>query len=184
MTREVRVVEGLDRVYLSNRLSKEWVLDPEAVLFRFPFALDDPQVRIDVPFGSFRPELDQLPGASKNYYSLQRWVDLSEPGWGVTVTSIDAPLIQLGEIRTDAIVTGWLEKAESSPILLSYVLNNYWETNYRAAQHDEVEVRYTLRVHGAFDEEEADRFALEEGRPLVYRVVPPSPSPGQDQEIP
>ena len=184
LIREVRLVEGLDQVYLTNRVPKAWVLDPEAVLFRFPFALEEPQVRIDVPFGSFRPELDQVPGASKNYFSLQRWVDVSEPAWGVTVTSIDAPLIQLGEIRTDAILTGWLETAESSPTLLSYVMNNYWETNYRAAQDDEVEFRYTLRTHGGFNEEEAERFGEEEARPLVYRVLPPSLPKGEDQEIP
>jgi len=183
MTREVQVVEGLDRVYFKNRIAKAWVLDPEAVLFRFPFALASPQVRIDAPFGSFRPEMDQLPGASKNYFSLQRWVDLSDPGWGVTVVSVDAPLVQLGEISTDAIVTGWLEKAESSPTLFSYVLNNYWETNYRAAQDDEVEFRYTLRVHGTFDEEEAERFGLEEARPLLYRIVPPATG-NENQEIP
>ena len=164
-------MEGLSRVSISNRMAKEWVLDPEAVLFRFPFALEEPQVRVDVPFGSFRPELDQVPGASKNYFSVQRWVDLSEEDWGVTVTSIDAPLIQLGEIRTDAVVTGWLDRAESSATLLSYVMNNYWETNYRAAQDDEVEFRYDIRVHDAFDGRASERFALERARPLLFRIL-------------
>jgi len=172
LIREVRIVEGLSRVSISNRIAKEWVLDPEAVLFRFPFALKEPQVRIDVPFGFFRPELDQVPGASKNYFSLQRWVDLSEEDWGVTMTSIDAPLIQLGEIRTDAVVTGWLARAESSATLLSYVMNNYWETNYRAGQDDEVSFRYSLRVHDAFDEGESGRFGLERARPLLFRIFP------------
>jgi hypothetical protein len=183
LTREIRVVEGMDRVTLTNRLPKAWVLDPEAVFFRFPFALEAPQVRIDAPFGFFRPEVDQLPGASRNYFSLQRWVDLSDPEGGVTITSIDAPLIQLGEIRTDAIVTGWLERAESSATLFSYVMNNYWETNYRAAQDDEVELRYSLRAHSGFDQEEAERFGLEEARPLLYRVLSPR-SGGEGQEIP
>jgi len=189
LVREIRVVEGVDGVEITNRVPKGWVLDPEAVLFRFPFALEEPQVRVDGPFGSYRPELDQLPGASRNYYSLQRWVDLSDPEWGVTVASIDAPLIQLGEIRTDGIVTGWMERAESSPVLLSYVMNNYWETNYRAAQDDEVEFRYTLRAHGPFDPEAAKRFGLEEARPLLYRLVTdregsPGPTPEGSQESP
>ncbi|MFC1791017.1 glycoside hydrolase family 38 C-terminal domain-containing protein [Gemmatimonadota bacterium] len=170
MVAEIRLVEGLDRVDITNRIAKAWVLDPEAVLFRFPFALDQPQVRIDVPFGSFRPELDQVPGSSKNYYSVQRWVDLTDARGGVTLTTVDAPLIQLGEIRTDAIVTGWLEEAEPSATLFSYVMNNYWETNYRAAQDDEVTFHYSLRAHGPFDEEAADRFGLEEARPLVVWI--------------
>lgn len=172
LVREVNLVEGLDQVEVTNRLEKAWVLDPEAVLFRFPFDLESPQVRIDVPFGSFRPELDQVPGACKNYFTVQRWVDLSDQDWGVTFTSLDAPLIQLGEIRSDPIVTGWVEEAESSPTLFSYVMNNYWETNYRAAQDDDVTFRYMMRVHdGPFDEEEANRAGLDAARPLVARVL-------------
>ena len=165
------MVEGWDRIHLTNRVPKAWVLDPEAVLFRFPFALDDPEIHIDGPFGPYRPESDQLPGASRNYFSLQRWVDLSDEDLGITMASIDAPLVQFGEIRTDAIVTGWLERAEKSPTLYSYVMNNYWETNYRAAQDDEVTFTYALRVHDGFDEGEATRFGLEEARPLIARVI-------------
>jgi hypothetical protein len=167
---EIRLVEGLDRVDVTNRLAKAWTLDPEAVLFRFPFAPEDPEVWIDAPFGPFRPELDQLPGASKNYFSLQRWVDVSGPEGGVTMASIDVPLVQMGAIRTDAIVTGWLESIDASPVLYSYVMNNYWETNYRAAQDDEVEIRFSFRAHGPFQVEEARRFGLERARPLVVRT--------------
>ncbi|MFH1765553.1 MAG: glycoside hydrolase family 38 C-terminal domain-containing protein [Gemmatimonadota bacterium] len=168
---EVRLVEGLDRVDILNSVSKEWILDPEAVLFRFPFAFENPTVWIDGPFGAFRPEVDQLPGASKNYYSVQRWVDLSDPDIGVTFAAVDAPLIQLGEIRTDAIISGWVEKAEPSGTLFSYVMNNYWETNYRAAQDDDVQFHYSIMVHGPFREEEAQRFGLERARPLIHRFV-------------
>ena len=171
LTSEIRVVEGLDRVDIINSIAKEWVLDPEAVLYRFPFALEAPEVWIDAPFGSFRPEVDQVPGASKNYFSVQRWVDLSGSNGGVTVAMVDAPLIQMGEIRTDATVTGWLEEAEPSATLFSYVMNNYWETNYRAAQDDEVEFRYSMMVHGPFQEADAQRFGLEHARPLVSRVI-------------
>jgi len=156
-------------VDLINTVTKEWVLDPEAVLFRFPFSLEDPKVWIDAPFGSFRPEVDQVPGAGKNYFSLQRWVDLSSADAGVTVTSVDAPLVQFGEIRTDAIITGWLDEFEPSSTLFSYVMNNYWETNYRAAQDDEVTFRYSLQVHGPFEKGGAERFGLEHARPLIHR---------------
>ncbi|MFC1661954.1 glycosyl hydrolase-related protein, partial [Gemmatimonadota bacterium] len=154
----------------TNTMDKELVLDPEGAFFRFPFALRKPEVRIDVPWGSFRPETDQLPGASKNYFSVQRWVDLHDAGGGVTLTSLDAPLVQLGEIRTDAIVTGWLTRAEPSGTFLSYVMNNYWETNYRAGQDGVHRFRYSLQPHGGFDEARAERFALERAQPLV--VVP------------
>jgi hypothetical protein len=150
-------------------VAKAAVLEPEAVLFRFPFAVDDPTVRIDVPFGSFRPGEDQVPGAGMNYLSAQRWVDVSNADGGVTLTTIDAPLLQVGNIHTDAIVTGWLDTFEPSATLWSYVMNNYWETNYRAAQDDEVTFQYALRAHGAFEEAAAERFGLERAQPLLVR---------------
>jgi hypothetical protein len=51
------------------------------------------------------------------------------------------------------------------------MMNNYWETNYRAAQDDEVKFRYSLMAHGPFQKEEAERFGLEHARPLILRGV-------------
>jgi hypothetical protein len=124
-------------------------------------------VRVDVPWGSFRLEDDQLPGSSKNYMSLQRWAAIQGADVGVTLASIDAPMIQFGEIRTDAIVAGWLEHIEPSATLFSYPMNNYWETNYKAAQEGWHEFRYSLRPHRAFDEAEAERFARGIAQPLI-----------------
>ncbi|MCK5447949.1 MAG: hypothetical protein KAJ43_07370, partial [Gemmatimonadetes bacterium] len=60
------------------------------------------------------------------------------------------------------------------PVLYSYVMNNYWETNYRAGQDGPHELRYTLRPHGGFDEAEAERFAMQVVQPLVVRAIEPA----------
>jgi alpha-mannosidase len=99
--------------------------------------------------------------------SLQRWVAIQGADAGITFASIDAPLVQFGAVRTDAIVTGWLERIEPSATLFSYPMNNYWETNYRAAQDGVHEFRYSLRPQRAFDEAEAERFARGVGQPLI-----------------
>jgi hypothetical protein len=175
---EIRLYDGLDRIDVINTIDKTRTYDPEAVLYRFDFTLKEPQLRIDVPWGSYRPELDQVPGASKNYLSLQRWVDIQGARSGVTFVSIDAPLVQLGEIRTDPIIAGWLERLEPSATLLSYVMNNYWETNYRAAQGGLHAFRYALRPRGTFfDEAEAERFAVGIGQPLIAVPVRPNAQP-------
>ncbi len=167
LSTEVRLVTGRSKVEIINRIDKSWTYNPEAVLFRFPFNLSDPSVRIDIPWGSYEPDAGQLRGASKNYYSVQRWVDISDSDRGVTLTTVDAPMVELGEIRTDATVVGWLDRAEASSIVYSYVMNNYWETNFRAAQDGWHTFRYSLRPHGEFEEAEAERFAREEAQPLI-----------------
>ncbi|UCC83722.1 MAG: hypothetical protein JSW46_01965 [Gemmatimonadota bacterium] len=164
---EFRLYTGVGRVDIINTIDKSLIYDPEAVLYRYPFDIADPVVRVDVPWGSFRLEDEQLPGSSKNYMSLQRWAAIQGDHVGVTFASIDAPLIQFGTIRTDAIVAGWLEQIEPSATLFSYPMNNYWETNYKAAQDGPHEFRYSLRPHRSFDEAEAERFARGIAQPFI-----------------
>jgi hypothetical protein len=168
---EIRVYDGIERVDILNFVDKALVYEPEAVLYRFPFNVREPEVRVDVPWGSYRPEVEQLAGASKNYLTVERWVDVHDRRAGVTLASIDAPLIQLGVIGTDAVVYGWRRELEPSATLFSYVMNNYWETNYKAAQDGGHEFRYSLRPHAAFDEAEAERFGTEVGQPLIVLPV-------------
>ncbi len=174
---EIRLYSGSDRIDVINEIDKALTYEPEAVLYRFSFNLLDPQVRVDVPWGSYRPELDQLPGAAKNYLSLQRWVDIQGARAGVTFVSIEAPLVQLGKIQTDAIVTGWLDHLAQSATLFSYVMNNYWETNYRAGQEGLHVFRYSILPRERFDEARAERFAIGVGQPLIALPVKPDAPP-------
>jgi len=50
------------------------------------------------------------------------------------------------------------------------VMNNYWETNYKASQQGPTTFRYSIQPHAAYDSAVATRFGLQRSRPLV--VVP------------
>jgi hypothetical protein len=167
LTREVRVTAGCAHVEVVADLEKRKVYDPEAVYIGFPFAVAQPTVRVDLAWSIMRPEVDQLPGACRNYFTAQRWVDVSNDRYGITLATIDAPLIEIGELTTDATVVGWRKRAESAGLLYSYVMNNYWETNYRAGQPGHARIRYAILPHGRFDAAAAKRFGLERSRPLV-----------------
>jgi hypothetical protein len=168
---EVRLYEGIDRLDIINRVDKELIYDPEAVLYRFPFHIPAPEVRLGIPLGSYTVEQDQLPGSCKNYLSLERWADVHNEQLGVTFVSIDAPMVQLGDLRTDAVVAGWAEHLEPSATLWSYVMNNYWETNYRAGQGGLHEFHYALQPHLEFSASAAERFAAGVAQPLVVISV-------------
>ncbi len=166
-TREVRLTAGSHHVDVIADLDKREVYHPEAVYFAFPFDIPQPVVRVDLAWGMMRPEIDQLPGACRNYFTTQRWVDVSNETHGITLATMDAPLIEIGELTTDATVVGWRERAENSSLLYSYVMNNYWETNYLAAQPGRATIRYAIRPHGRFDAASAKRFGIERGQPLI-----------------
>jgi alpha-mannosidase len=164
---EVTVYDGIDRVDITNWIDKEPIRAKEGVHISFPFNVPEGQVRYNVGFGVVRPELDQLPGACKNFFSIESWVDISDDQRGVTWASVDAPLIEIGTITAEK---PWLEESKPAQNLYSYVMNNYWHTNYKADQEGEVLFRYSLRPHGGYQQEEAARFGLERRQPLI--VVP------------
>ena len=57
-------------------------------------------------FGQYRPEIDQIVDSCKNYFTAQRWVDMSNEDFGVTLALPDAPLVEIGRITCDAISSG------------------------------------------------------------------------------
>jgi alpha-mannosidase len=181
LARELRLMAGQDRLEIINVVHKQRVFDPEGVHFAFPLRVPRGEVRLDVAWGMVRPERDQLPGACRNYFTVQRWVDVSNDDYGVTLATIDAPLVEIGAIRADPIAVGWIERLEPSSTLYSYVMNNYWETNYLAGQEGPTTFRYALRPHGPFDAAATWRFGVERSQPLIAipagtaTPVPPPP---------
>ena len=110
-------------------------------------------VRMDVPWGVVRPELDQIPGACKNWFTVQRYVDISNEDFGVTWLTPDAPLVEVGGITANLIGSlsnprAWMDKIEPSTTVYSWAMNNHWHTNYRAEQEGPTVFRYVIWPHG------------------------------------
>ena len=106
---------------------------------------------------------DQLPGVCLDYFTVQGWADLSNEELGVTVAMPENPMVQLGDFH---FAHNQAECALERPMLLGWVTNNYWETNFRAHQPGRVHARYRILPHsGGFDELQAHRFGLEAAHP-------------------
>ena len=89
-----------------------------------------------------------------------------------------APLVELGAITVDVLPSpfapdNWIRRLELTQTLYSYVMNNYWETNYKASQQGPVTFRYSIMPHGQFDPAAAARFGIERSQPLVAVPVDP-----------
>jgi alpha-mannosidase len=164
VTREVRVVSGLDRVDLRVTIDKSAVRTPEGVHLAFPLRVRGGQLRFDVASGVVRPDSDQLSGSAKNFIEAQSWVDVSNDSLGVTVATPDAPLVEIGGINAES---PWMRALPPSQTFFSYVMNNYWHTNYKADQEGPVTFRYALHPHHAFRADAAARFGAEAREPLL-----------------
>ncbi len=166
---EIRLTAGIKQIEIINTIDKSKIYNPEGVHFAFPFNVPEGVVRVNMPFGFYRPEYDQLPGSNKNYFTLRRWVDISNQDYGITLVSSDAPLIELNEITTDAISYGWIDHIQPSDVIYSYVMNNYWETNYKASQEGKTSFRYYIIPHSRFNAAEVEKSAREITRPLIAK---------------
>jgi len=180
LVREVRVFDGLDYVEIINTVDKEPVREKEGVHFGFAFNVPDGQMRMDLAWAVIRPEADQLPGACKNWFTVQRWVDVSNDDRGVTWATLDAPLVEVGAMTADRIGSltdpeNWIDHLAPSQTLYSWAMNNHWHTNYKAEQDGPTVFRYAIRPHGAFDAAAAQRFGIERSQPLI--AVPATDAP-------
>jgi alpha-mannosidase len=190
LVRRVRLKASTDWIELSNTVNKKRAaLNPhpgndavavefaqhgakESVQFAFPFAIENGQIHIDVPFAVMRPDIDQLPGSCKNWLPVGRWIDVANAERGVTCATLDAPLVEIGCLSATMLGSQthpeiWRKHIGPTQKFYSWVMNNHWGTNYRAYQEGPVEFRYALRPHSGYDPAAASRFAIGMSQPLV-----------------
>jgi hypothetical protein len=175
VTREVRVVAGLGGVQLATTIDKAPVRAQEGVHLAFPFRVPGGQLRFDVASAIVRPDSDQLTGAARNFVEAQSWMDVSNDSLGVTWTTPDVPLIEIGGINAES---PWMRSLPRTQTFYAYVMNNYWHTNYKAYQEGPVTFRNWIRPHGVFRADDAARDGAEAREPLLVAAAagpwPPS----------
>lgn len=143
-----------------------------AVYVAFPFGLAEPTVRFDRQVGWVDPARDQIPGSCHDWYTHFYAVVLEGPPAfggptgtpqpvGIFWASRDAPLFCLGDV-----VRGrWARAPLSSATVLSYVVNNHWNTNYRPTQGGRLELQYRFAPIPPGDLAQAARRGRELRRP-------------------
>ena len=172
LTRELRVVEGLNRLEFIDTVDKLAVRAKEGVHFGFGFGVPRGTVRMDVGWAEVRPEVDQIPAACKNWFSVQRWVDISNDRFGVTWAPIDSPLVELGGLTANLLGSQtdyrvWIQHLPPTQTIYAWAMNNHWHTNYRADQEGPTVFRFSLHPHLEFAAEEAARFGVDCSQPLI-----------------
>jgi hypothetical protein len=146
---------------------------PEGTYVMFPFQVPEAVARIDLGGQAMRCGEDQIPGVCFDYYTAQQWVDLSNNDFGVTVALPENPMVQFGGFHFgDNQQNFTLDRA----LLLGWVTNTYWETNFRTHQPGGVHARYRVYPHaGGFDPIQAQRWGLETAasQPLLQHMSEP-----------
>jgi alpha-mannosidase len=161
---------GEKKIEFVNHVYKKKVYSKEAVYFAFPFSMNDPKFRYETQNGYVNPSQDLLPGAGREWFSVQHWVAVREGGVTAEIVPVNSSLVTFGDI-----VRGkWPAKfGKRVGTIFSYVMNNYWNTNYVAAQGGKFTFRYVMTSGRDLTPAEMSRFGWNEMTPIeVDRVTP------------
>lgn len=178
-TRRLRVTVHLPhdaaRIDVVNRVDKPATLTKESAYFAFPFALDDPTVRMEATGGVTGTGLETVPGSAAHMRAVRRWISLGDGTHHAALATTDAPLVQLGGIAIPYVPYPQSLPRHEPATVYSWVHNNIWDTNFPAQQAFDQVFRYTVGFDRASEasngpghgERLAARTAAVTGHPLV-----------------
>ena len=172
---EFRIYNVTKKIEVIYRLRKKAVPDPEAVYVSFPFDVPQGKIHLDVPGGTIESGVDQIPGSSNDWYTVQNFAAARNFESQVIIGSQEIPLMQFGAINTGRYKTG---ATPQSTNMYSWPMNNYWTTNFNADQMGEFQWSYFITSGKDNSIEYATKFAWENRIPFLTRVFPAGEKPG------
>jgi hypothetical protein len=160
---EIQLFDHEKKIEITEDVRKKNVDAKEGVYFAFPLSMDAPQFQYEIQNGVVDPAKDMYPGAGHEWFSVQHWVSAQQNGVSATIMPLDASLVTLGDINRG----DWPEHFGQRPgNIFSYVMNNYWFTNYRAGQGGHFRFRYVITSAPTTDAAQLSRMGWEEMTPL------------------
>ena len=75
----------------------------------------------------------------------------------------------------DALNSKWLKSIPKTQTIFSWALNNHWYTNFPLEQGGVLNLHYGILPHGSYDAVAANRFGMEQNRPLLAVPVEKKP---------
>lgn len=166
---EIKLFNHEKRIELSYALKRLPELDPTGMYVAFPFKLDDSRLAFDVQGGVVYPGENQLEGTASEWNTVQNFVAARNDQAQLIMGSDVVPLMQLGNLLDGPFQ---YEKKYEKPHVFSWVMNNYWVTNFRASQEGEFRWNYCITSTDDLSNTAAIRFTRNTRIPLYVRVMP------------
>lgn len=170
---EITLFNREKKIDLRYDFHKERDLHRESAYIAFPIKIAKASFTYGNQTGFVNPAKDELQGGSREWYVARHWTSVSDANVSVTITPLDAPLVTFG----DVVRGNW--PAEFNPktaTVFSWLLNNYWGTNFPAWQGGNFTFRYSMTSGKTFDPTEKERFGANAMTPLEMTSVSASVS--------
>ena len=165
---EVRLYRNVKKIEFKYLARKEILTEPEALYVAFPFSLPDSQIVFET-IGGVLVQGQQLPGSSSDWNAAQNFVAVRGKQAQIIVVSNEVPLWHFSDFN--------MGKFERYPKpgktwLYSWVMNNYWFTNFRAFQEGGFSWSYQLTSAPNASNTYATQFAWGQRSPFLTRTFP------------
>ncbi len=171
VTIEVRLYHHTKKVELLYRLFKLPIYDPEAVYVAFPFHLADGRLAFEAQGGVVYPGRNQLRGTASDWNTIQNYAAVKSDDAQILYVSGDIPLVHFGDLN---IGRYYYQLKPKTNHIYSWVMNNYWVTNFKASQKGELRWKYAINSSSDNSHTYATRFGWGERVPVFSRVILPS----------
>ena len=171
---EILLPDSTKEIVITCHLHKDRVLTRESAYIAFPFAVATPAFTYGSQTAWVNPAKDELAGGSREWYLPATWATIYNPQVAATVVPLDAPLVAFGDIVRGEWPVEFKpagSKTKSSAIF-SWLMNNYWGTNFPAWQGGDFTFRYAITSNAQFNAPSLTRFGLEALTPLERDDVP------------
>ena len=179
---EVFLFKKAKKIEFRYRIVKDYTNAKEGVYIAFPVAATGPHFDYSTQQGWIDPSRDLMKGGSLEWFSIQYWMASHDDQVSVGIVPVNAPLASFGDIFRGK-WPGTFEPKSST--LFSYVMNNYWHTNYRAGQGGEFRFRYVMTSDSKTDGGALTHLGMEDLRPAeVDYVVGQDKAGNPDRPLP
>jgi hypothetical protein len=165
---EIRLYQRVKKIEFKYMARKLILTDPEALYVAFPFFLPDSRIVFET-IGGVLTQGQQLPGSSSDWNVAQNFVSVKGKSGQIIVVSNEVPLWQFSDFNM-----GKFERypKQGKPWLYSWVMNNYWFTNFRAYQEGAFSWSYQLTSSADTTNTYATKYAWSERNTFLTRTFP------------
>lgn len=170
---EIRLYHKQKKIEMLYQMVKLPVYSPEGVYVAFPFKLDEGKLAFEAQGGVVYPGRNQLAGSSADWNTIQNFATVRSQDAQIVFASKDIPLVHFGDIN---IGRYYYQLKPKTNHIYSWVLNNYWVTNFKASQQGELKWSYSITSSADPSDMFATQFGKGERVPLLSRVRMPSSS--------
>jgi alpha-mannosidase len=159
-------------ILITYHLHKDRVLARESAYIAFPFVATSPEFAYGSQAAGVNPAKDELAGGSREWYLATTWASVYNSDLTAAVVPLDAPLVAFGDIVRGSWPTEFKPKSST---IFSWLMNNYWGTNFPAWQGGDFVFRYAITSEPKFTLQSLTRFGLEALTPLEQDDLAGSP---------